>query len=62
MNQINVWDSGECGSCLTARRQVFTTGSKILKDYLEGGCCETTKNKAIANALKYTIQGFALLR
>lgn len=37
VNQIRVWDLGECGSCLTARRWGFTSGSQVPKDYLEGG-------------------------
>lgn len=32
VNQINVWDLGERGSCLTPRRWGFTSGSQIAKD------------------------------
>jgi len=37
LNQNNVWDLGQRGSCLTTRRQVWTTGLQIPKDCLERG-------------------------
>lgn len=36
VNHIYVWDLWERGSCPTARRWGFTSGSQIPKDYLEG--------------------------
>lgn len=63
VNQIDVWDFGERGSCLTARRWGFTSGSQDPQRLLGGGrCCESTGKKAIASRLKYTIQGFVLLQ
>lgn len=63
VNQINVWDLGERGSCLTTRRWGFTSGSQIPKDYLEGGdAVRAQEKKAIASRLKCTIQGFVLLQ
>ena len=51
MNQLNVWDLGECGSCPAARRWVLVLVHKSLKTTWRGGMRESTKSKAIANRL-----------